>query len=56
MTSSHDLEVGQEVYWNDPSNICSDFYDITAIINDTTIEISEQLVVDVREVSRTPQY
>ena len=54
MTSSDELQVGQEVYWNDPSHICSDFYEVSCIINDTTIEIAEQLVVDISEVSRVP--
>ncbi len=54
MTNSQELEIGQEVYWNDPSNICSDFYEVSCIINDSTIEIADSLVVDVAEVSRTP--
>jgi hypothetical protein len=54
MTSSQELEIGQEVYWNDPCNICSDFYEVSCIINDTTIEIADSVVVDVAEVSRSP--
>jgi hypothetical protein len=54
MTSSQELEIGQEVYWNDPCNICSDFYEVSCIINDTTIEIANSVVVDVAEVSRSP--
>lgn len=56
MTSSEELQVGQEVYWNDPFNICSDFYTVSCIINKTTIEIADQLIVDVSEISRTPIY